>query len=102
MEYSNDTLTLGYDPYDDNSETGYRRPPRLAGCLTDYFMVIQNDCTLDNPFPHREFEAMLSDPDAFFTPCDAIIAEVKTTGDPVAVLTSRRTGKPIPRIKRGS
>lgn len=56
---------LGYDPIDDSAVTGYRRPPRDAACVCDYFatlMLIEDD----GQFLHSEMRTMLEKPMVFF------------------------------------
>ena len=35
------SMALGYDPLDDQSMTGFRRPPRDAACVVDYVLAIR-------------------------------------------------------------
>jgi hypothetical protein len=61
-----DSVVVGYDPVDDASAAGYRRPPRVVGCVLDYFAELGK---IDDggTFAVSEMKAMLDDPSTFFT-----------------------------------
>ena len=61
--------TLGYIPIDDGREGGYRRPPRDAACIVDYFHVL-NYVEDDGEFAVFEMQALMDDPDSFLEEAD--------------------------------
>lgn len=62
---SEDSVKRGYEPLDESSPTGFCRPPRIAGCLLDYFAAIG---TVEDggKFAHAEAQALLDSPETFF------------------------------------
>lgn len=56
---------LGYDPIDDDSDTGYRRPPHDAASVCDYFGAL-GYVEDGGRFVVEEMEILLNDPAAFF------------------------------------
>lgn len=56
---------VGYNPQDDDSDTDYKRPPRDAACVLDYFCAL-SFVENDGQFATDEMYAMLADPTAFF------------------------------------
>lgn len=56
-----------YDPLDDASATGYRRPPRDPTCICDYFAALGGSED-DGMLLHAEMQALLDWPDEFFAP----------------------------------
>ena len=61
------SMALGYDPLDDQSMTGFRRPPRDAACVVDYVLAIRKS---DAAFLIGEMRSMIEDPDEFFNDND--------------------------------
>lgn len=55
----------GYDPIDDYSDSGYRRPPRDAACVGDYLAALMG-IEDGGKFLHEEIEEMLEYPNDFF------------------------------------
>jgi hypothetical protein len=56
---------IGYDPVDDDSDSGYRRPPHDAACVCDYFHELAG-VEDDGKFVVEEMEELLNNPTAFF------------------------------------
>jgi len=56
---------LDYDPFDDSSDSGYRRPPQDAACVCDYFAVL-GMIEDKGEFAHKEMKEMLDTPKKFF------------------------------------
>jgi hypothetical protein len=63
--FHRDSVERSYDPSDDHSASGFRRPPRAAGCVLDYFFALSflGD---GGHFATSEMKAMLDDPATFF------------------------------------
>lgn len=57
----------GYDPIDDCSDSGYRRPPRDGKCINDYFYEL-GKIEDGGEFAAAEMMRMLDSPIAFFSP----------------------------------
>lgn len=57
--------TLGYNPFDPNSGSGYRRPPRDPAAVCDYFAAL-GYIEDEGAFSHREMREMLDHPSRFF------------------------------------
>jgi hypothetical protein len=62
---STDSIEHDYEPMDDASESGFRRPPRVAGCVLDYFAAL-GLIEDDGEFAHKEMYLMLDFPQLFF------------------------------------
>ncbi len=56
---------LNYDPIDDDSDTGYRRPPHDAASVCDYFHALA-ELEDDGNFAVTEMEDLLNNPTEFF------------------------------------
>jgi len=55
----------GYNPMDDYSDSGFRRPPMDIPCICDYFarlMLLEDG----GVFLHKEMGEMLNSPSTFF------------------------------------
>jgi len=61
------SMAVGYDPLDDQTMTGYRRPPKDAACAIDYFLAIRKS---DAAFLIGEMRSMIEDPEEFFNDKD--------------------------------
>jgi hypothetical protein len=61
------SIALGYDPLDDQSNTGFRRPLKDAACVVDYFLAIRKS---DAAFFIGEMRSLIEDPDEFFNDND--------------------------------
>ena len=66
------SIGLGYDPLDDQSMTGFCRPPKDAGCLVDYVLAIRKT---DAGFLIGEMRSLIEDPDEFFNDNDTQLEE---------------------------
>jgi hypothetical protein len=66
------SMTLGYDPLDARSMTGFRRPPKDAACVVDYVLAIRKS---DAAFMIGEMRSMIEDPDEFFSLNDTELEE---------------------------
>lgn len=62
---STDSTKHNYNPIDDKSKTGYRRPPKVAGCVLDYFAAL-GEIEDGGKFAHEEMKALLKSPSQFF------------------------------------
>ena len=64
-----------YDPIDDDSETGYRRPPEDPACVCDYFCALSY-VEDSGKFAVAEMTVLMTDACAFFAkePASAILA----------------------------
>lgn len=56
---------IGYNPVDDDSPTGFCRPPRDPQCCADYFSAL-GYVEDDGAFLIQEWQTLLVDPDSFF------------------------------------
>jgi hypothetical protein len=54
-----------YDPFDDDSGSGFRRPPNDPACVCDYFTALAM-IEDDGAFMHAEMAVMLQSPKEFF------------------------------------
>jgi len=61
------SIEVGYGPLDDQSMTGFCRPPKEAGCLVDYVLAIRKS---DAAFFIGEMRSLIEDPDEFFNDND--------------------------------
>jgi hypothetical protein len=66
------SIELGYDPLDDRSMTGFRRPPKDAACAVDYFLAIRRE---EVGFFVGEMRSMIEDPEDFFNDQDTELVE---------------------------
>ena len=66
------SIELGYDPLDEQSMTGFCRPPKDAGCLVDYVLAIRKT---DAAFLIGEMRSLIEDPDEFFIDNDTELEE---------------------------
>jgi hypothetical protein len=66
------SIELGYDPLDEQSMTGFCRPPKDAGCLVDYVLAIRKT---DAAFLIGEMRSLIEDPDEFFNDNDTQLEE---------------------------
>ena len=66
------SIVLGYDPLDDQSITGFRRPPKDAACVVDYVLAIRKS---DAAFLIGEMRSIIEDPDEFFNDTDTELEE---------------------------
>lgn len=57
---------VGYDPVDDDSDSGYRRPPREPKAINDYFHVL-GEIEDEGDFAAEEMAVLLADPASFFS-----------------------------------
>lgn len=55
----------GYNPYNEESETGYLRPPKDAACVGDYFAALRT-AEDGGGFLHAEVQTLMDDPEKFF------------------------------------
>jgi hypothetical protein len=62
---STDSIKANYRPVDDQTRTGYRRPPQIAGCVLDYFAELAK-IEDGGKFAHQEMATMLDYPEVFF------------------------------------
>lgn len=62
---SSDSINIGYDPISDSSDTGFKRPPSVAGCLLDYFKAI-GGVEDGGEFAHSEANDLIENPGEFF------------------------------------
>lgn len=60
-----DSVIRNYEPEDTASATGYRRPPRAAGCVLDYFHAL-GFLEDDGDFATSEMECLINRPEEFF------------------------------------
>jgi hypothetical protein len=56
---------LDYNPYDESSDTGYKRPPRDPACVCDYFAAL-GQLDDEGRFAHCEMQTLLDHPSDFF------------------------------------
>jgi hypothetical protein len=64
---SKDSIDNNYTPYTE-TPFEYNRPPRIPGCVLDYFIAISLAEEDGGENAHREMKRMLEDPDKFFSP----------------------------------
>ncbi len=62
---SDESVKRDYEPRDAESATGFRRPPKVPGCVLDYFAALayMED---GGKFAHDEMRALLLTPEQFF------------------------------------
>ena len=64
---SQDSADRCYTPYT-NTRGEYTRPPRVPGCVLDYFIALSLAEVDGGENAHREMQLMLENPDEFFSP----------------------------------